>query len=326
MSRSEPHNYVVADNFVPQRTYQEYQFSDRTLIFAHDRVYYECRAGHRGEASPNIIWTGRPKLGLFMWKSYGLIGKYEGHVAEYSRRHLTHQADVLKALTAIMENYSEEAGTTFCFGLPLQNFSRALLWAGRHHRDAGQEPLKRRQSGSSSDYFPSWSWTGWRGGVVYDFEYLEFNDEEALLKKHPPVIDTVTKHVINFVNTWPWDTEYNVDNALNPFETGVLTIRATLATIEVGTISAGRSVDDTRVCFFDAGEPTPTHVQCLLLGLKATRTTEFGESREELVEHSHIVLAIEQDAHGIYHRSGLLCLRQAQWEASNPVAKIIRLG
>jgi hypothetical protein len=153
---------------------------------------------------------------------------------------------------------------------------------------------------------------------VYDFTYLEFNDEEALLKKHPPVIDTVTKQVINFVNTWPWDTEYNVDNALKPFETGVLTIRATLATVEVGTMYAKSSVDDTRVCFFDAGEPTLTPVQCLLLGLKATRTTEFGESREELVEHSHVVLAIEQDVHGIYHRLGLLCLRQAQWEASNP--------
>ena len=107
----------------------------------------------------------------------------------------------------------------------------------------------------------------------------------------------------------------------------MLTIRATLATVILDTGSSGDNIGHNDCTFLDEGEPNPRYVQCLLLALVPTRITGTEEQpREEIVEHSHIVLAVEQHANGIYYRTGLLRLRQTQWEASDPVTEVIQLG
>lgn len=122
-------------------TYQEYQFSDRSLIFTNQRVYYECRSGFARESTQAFLEPIGPKTRYidfepaesarqdyephihqykpWSWRSKlkpGPTARYERHVEEYSPRQLTHHDDILNAFTAIMEDYTKEAGSKFCWG------------------------------------------------------------------------------------------------------------------------------------------------------------------------------------------------------------------
>jgi hypothetical protein len=70
-------------------------------------------------------------------------------------------------ITASMEDYAVENNTRFCWGLPLQHFSLALLWGNGVYYDRNTTPLRRRMHGSTQR-FPSWSWAGWVGVVKFD--------------------------------------------------------------------------------------------------------------------------------------------------------------
>ncbi|KAF2036395.1 hypothetical protein EK21DRAFT_52918 [Setomelanomma holmii] len=284
------------------RTYQEYEFSDRMLIFAHQRLYHERQSGTYGEARSGSVSRRGFKSREVLYSQ--LILRYEAHVVHYSQRQLTYPDDVLNAFTAVMEDETAKAGTVFCWGLPIQSFLRALLWCQRHKLSTDVERFRRR-SGSCQVSFPSWSWAGWIGGVRYD-----------LSDKLRPVEDRV-----HFVIAWPWDTGYDIETPSNPFTTGTLSLRVQIAEVDLAGVAPDESHE--YIFSFDLQEPPSMRVQCLLVGI--VHETSALDPRD-LTECTHIVLAVELDAEGIYRRTGRLRLEKSHWEASKPVTQIIKFG
>jgi hypothetical protein len=293
-------------------TYQEYQFSDRSLIFTNQRVYYECRSGFACESTPNLNAPRNPKtryLGLDPIESthqdyehYGYrpkpspTARYERHVEEYSPRQLTHQDDILNAFTAIMEDYTKETGSRFCWGLPLHHFSSAMLWATPQGSRASRESIRRLCS--TTQPFPSWSWAGWVGSV--DFRV------HAHLRQ--------SSWHITFAVVWPWDTEYELEKTTDPFTTGILTIQVSLGVVELDDTSSGHR-------HFDEGRFHGERIHCFLLGIISGPSNEWNK-----LEHTHLVMSVEQHSNGNYYRIGLLHLRASTWRRMKPIEQVIQLG
>jgi hypothetical protein len=76
-------------------------------------------------------------------------GNYPQLVAQYVRRTLTNEEDMLNAFLGVLNRLEDAIGTHF-WGLPSKEFGPALLWA-----TALSFLVKREPS------FLSWSWAGW---------------------------------------------------------------------------------------------------------------------------------------------------------------------
>lgn len=88
--------------------------------------------------------------------SFDLQGKdkflkpYVSKLVLYSYRSMTEPRDAINALAGILQDWKEDYGIDFYFGLPIQYFQWGLLWTA-------QNKLERRPG------FPAWSWAGWTG-------------------------------------------------------------------------------------------------------------------------------------------------------------------
>jgi hypothetical protein len=85
--------------------------------------------------------------------------EYASIVAEYTQKQLRYPHDVLRAfegLSRILETYFH---SRFISGLPETYLDAALLWVP-------QTVLERRPG--SNKTFPSWSWAGWVGGMLFE--------------------------------------------------------------------------------------------------------------------------------------------------------------
>ncbi|KAH7090415.1 heterokaryon incompatibility protein-domain-containing protein [Paraphoma chrysanthemicola] len=282
-------------------TYQEYEFSDRLLIFANQSFYYECRKGTFYRAPLKRVGDGSFKIRNSLWSQP--IWRYESHVEDYSNRKLTYPDDILNAFMAIMEDESAQSGTKFCWGLPIQNFSRALLWRQQANHNRKDVPFCRRSYGCNMD-FPSWTWAEWIGGVQYDLS------------------DTLRpiEGRVRFVIAWPWEAKYDLQAPTDPFTTGILHIRAQIAVVE---LAAASPLQGTKYFEFDLGVYTMTHVQCILLGIVEKIT---AMDLWEVAGYTHLAIAVEQDTKGIYRRIGRLRIGKATWDASKPTEQVIELG
>ncbi|KAH7075728.1 hypothetical protein BKA63DRAFT_595328 [Paraphoma chrysanthemicola] len=282
-------------------TYQEYEFSDRLLIFAHQRFYYECRSRTYDEAQLPRGLDGGSKTRKSLWSQP--IWRFESHVEHYSNRKLTYSDDILNAFMAVMEDESAQSGTKFCWGLPTQDFSRTLLWRQQVNHNGKEVALCRHSYGCNVD-FPSWIWAGWIGGVQYDLSDTLRPIEER----------------VSFVIAWPWDAKYDLKAPRDPSTTGILHIRARLAVVE---LAAASPLQGTKYFEFDLGGYTMTHVQCILLGTveKITAMDPW-----EVAGYTHLAIAVEPDIKGIYRRIGRLRMSKATWDASKPTKQVIELG
>ncbi|KAK3490276.1 heterokaryon incompatibility protein-domain-containing protein [Neurospora hispaniola] len=171
-------------------TYQEAILSRRLLIFTDYQVEFICSDAVWHECTLPIPLP--PKINL----SYGSENFLEAitpmersadkiplHMAvlnkcieEYSGRRLTHQSDVLNAITGLLSRIStltylgipilQQLELTAILPLRQSATSKQALWrflAGLAWCPADKEgiPLRRR------DAFPSWSWLGWEGRITF---------------------------------------------------------------------------------------------------------------------------------------------------------------
>lgn len=152
-------------------TFQERVLSNRCLIFVADRVYWECRDA---TASEDIIENSRePGWSIDMlYNPLKILGDlrdqpqairaYMRCVEAYTPRQLPSPDDVLMAFEAVGKLISKSLKTDLLYGLPSSFLDLALLWefkeAPREHR--------RRQSPDVRK-FPTWSWSGWEGSIIY---------------------------------------------------------------------------------------------------------------------------------------------------------------
>ena len=83
---------------------------------------------------------------------------YDAFVLTYMSRELADQGDALDACRGVLNMITKNSGQSFLFGLPVQDFHRALLRTLRHENTV----IKR--SG-----FPLWSWAGWIGRIKHPY-------------------------------------------------------------------------------------------------------------------------------------------------------------
>jgi hypothetical protein len=96
---------------------------------------------------------------------------YPRLVAQYVRRDLTNEEDILNAFFGILNRLEASTGPHL-WGMPSKEFGSALLWSADM-----SFPIKRRQS------FPSWSWAGWFHSTVVpglsDFGTIHISPENS---------------------------------------------------------------------------------------------------------------------------------------------------
>lgn len=173
--------YTGADE--RSRTFQEALLSTRRLIFTDSQIYFQCREMYTCESigqmlsikdstwpKPRSTQMGREPFNFTMEafpptkngrrKIYNII-------AEYVRRDLSFDSDILNAFYGILHYYwfQEERPTYNAWGLPFPTedwlfrpqtsstfsrlFSTALFWV------SNKDQPERRPG------FPSWTWAGW---------------------------------------------------------------------------------------------------------------------------------------------------------------------
>lgn len=108
-----------------------------------------------------------PKFGTLGYdeKSVEVYEKlYYPLVQAYTRRQLTFDLDILNAFAGVSARLQEAYGTPMICGVPRNAIPHALMWI------PATRQLCRRAGPSSHGLqvsFPSWSWAGWVGPVLY---------------------------------------------------------------------------------------------------------------------------------------------------------------
>lgn len=164
-------------------TLQERLLSQRCIVFAKPYISMTCRT----EFFHDCLALNPGAEGIRTWlsndyfredgSSISLDDKewdfknYDALVSVFSGRKLTLETDALNACRGSLNRLSQAAGVEFCFGLPMHDCLRALIWVPH-----SQNTLTRRLG------FPSWSWTGWTGRIEYAYWV---NDMAAYLAEDP---------------------------------------------------------------------------------------------------------------------------------------------
>jgi hypothetical protein len=155
-------------------TFQEMALSKRVLCFAPQQCYYLC---NRGVLSEDTVlehpesegYCQAPVPEFQLSTRAGLWQCYREIVERYSTRDFTCENDVNDGVDGLLNSLSTFEDEAFVCGLPETLLEIALLWL-----PAG--PLRVRDKHRDGDQFPSWSWTGWVGPVIYP-SYLPSSKE-----------------------------------------------------------------------------------------------------------------------------------------------------
>ncbi|KAF4993056.1 hypothetical protein FGRMN_6744 [Fusarium graminum] len=181
-------------------TYQEAVFSRRCVIFADEQVFFQCGsmscaeeliedfAGCKGRSA---IFE---RMSDFSWEESLPRGcKFMTDMSTYSKRELTYDSDVLRALEGVFGFYAQlEPPVEQYWGLPLRWVScrlslknrktplhdlarsshgdvvGAFLWA-MLWEPAWSEVKTMRTGFAKRSGFPTWSWSGWKVEVTWSW-------------------------------------------------------------------------------------------------------------------------------------------------------------
>ena len=164
-------------------TLQERLLSQRCMIFAKTSISMTCRTEFFHDClALNLEAEGMTtRLSHDYFREDGSsitlddtewdFKNYDALISVFSSRKLTLETDALNACRGSLNRLSQAAGVEFCFGLPMHDCLRALIWVPH-----SQNTLTRRLG------FPSWSWTGWTGRIEYAYWV---NDMAAYLAEDP---------------------------------------------------------------------------------------------------------------------------------------------
>ncbi|KIL93970.1 hypothetical protein FAVG1_02532 [Fusarium avenaceum] len=158
-------------------TYQEAVFSRRCVIFADDQVFFQCgfferMADENSDSQPYL-----PRGGRFMQD-----------LKAYSKRELTYDFDVLRAMDGVSGFYAQlEPSVEQYWGLPLRwvgcvipseyyrtarlkhdDVVGAFLWA-MLWKPAWSEVQSTKTGLAKRSGFPTWSWSGWKVEVTWSY-------------------------------------------------------------------------------------------------------------------------------------------------------------
>ncbi|KAH7263019.1 hypothetical protein BKA59DRAFT_540492 [Fusarium tricinctum] len=97
-------------------------------------------------------------------KSKRLFDEYSNFVAQYSKRELSYSSDAVTAMMGILNKFNESSAKPVnieAHGILSDQLEKGLLWV-----PLNDNSLQRRSG------FPSWSWAGWAGSVVYEVTHV----------------------------------------------------------------------------------------------------------------------------------------------------------
>ncbi|TFK33577.1 heterokaryon incompatibility protein-domain-containing protein [Crucibulum laeve] len=140
-------------------TFQERQFTSRSLIFIGGQVVFSCGQAH--EWREDVVCEDKRIVSKQLKApETNDIANFEGLIQSYSELSLTFESDIYNAFAGLARYFQSELKTNLCHGIPSIYFDWFLLWYPLEHQ-------KRRKLA------PSWSWSGWiatnfYGGRVRD--------------------------------------------------------------------------------------------------------------------------------------------------------------
>lgn len=144
------------------RSFQEHVLTRRALYFVNDMIFFRCLEADYAESCFDQSRSGKPGwnsslLPSAMYMEDPLVD-YSNFLLYYSKRALTEQNDVLRAMAGIIRRLSERLKYRFFEGLPTAALDMFVLFR------ADCTILQRRPG------FPSFSWTGWRGAIIIEHD------------------------------------------------------------------------------------------------------------------------------------------------------------
>lgn len=190
-------------------TYQEVLLAKRQLYFTDYNAFFGSTGNLRREARGSEV-SLEEYLPVYekinrssnrrLWESNEMIErKYSlsnlriwDCIANYSKRRMSYQADVLDALLGILASYQRQQRIRHLWGLPYSNpspespqseiwtFRDSLRWSNVH-------------SGFRRENFPSWSWTGCNGNISHYVEKSETAEDSAESKQEAMKIEVELK-------------------------------------------------------------------------------------------------------------------------------------
>lgn len=165
-------------------TLQEGLLSRRRLLFTDEQIFFECDKFHCCE-SLNLLPLDRHKeiLGVPGIRDrepdlspYRSSERKWDHIypilCDYTRRQLSHDHNILDAARGVLAYFEDQHPQTFrhLWGLPFfldadtgsiaKGLTFSLFWNS-------YSSCKRREG------FPSWSWTGWKGSIMFNKRYQD---------------------------------------------------------------------------------------------------------------------------------------------------------
>ncbi|KAL9608495.1 MAG: hypothetical protein Q9167_006674 [Letrouitia subvulpina] len=174
-------------------TLQERLLSRRCIMFAKSSISMICRTEFFHDSVPMDsegkgvrTWLGDDYFredgsGINLDEEEWDFKNFDALVSVFTSRELTFQSDALNACQGSLNRMSHKTGYAFCFGLPIRDFLRALIWKPHH-----EHVLTRRNE------FPSWSWLGWSSRIEYSYwvgdmaGYLNEDSDELSYQQSPP--------------------------------------------------------------------------------------------------------------------------------------------
>ena len=190
-------------------TYQERFLSKRSLTFVDNHVFFQCQRVvwcedvvaeelktidyHQMEDYLPIEWSAEHNdhmyklhYALHVLKSTNWV-EYLRVVEEYTPRMLSFDSDILAAFAGMSKVLGSMFRSPLLYGLPESLFDCALLW-----QPAGtivRRNIPRPTFNSDGIYFPSWSWAGWKGEIVYEdiMPHLKMLSSELVRRTKPLV-------------------------------------------------------------------------------------------------------------------------------------------
>ncbi|KAK3075120.1 hypothetical protein LTR53_001874 [Teratosphaeriaceae sp. CCFEE 6253] len=176
-------------------TYQEHELSKRELVFTPYQVFFACQRdafseehvesacvhldsdGNDNDGSPAMT---RPCCSYQIPDSFDNrlvipdngFPSYNVFVRQYSNRQLSFEVDGLNAVSGLFSQMTAELGILFICRLPASYLlERHVFWLP-------QNACRRRTTSTWFDQpFPSWSWVGWVGPVIYPIDGEDFVGE-----------------------------------------------------------------------------------------------------------------------------------------------------
>lgn len=167
-------------------TYQEDVLSHRQIIFSPNGLYFKCQNRLGRIFQDSIVDVTRIHDGKISFlRALTLpdcqLKAYCQAVAEYTRRKLTYQSDLLNAFQGIIQSFGSKLDghpNFFHYGLPTSSFDQMFCWDTDSHY-----PHRRRPD------WPSWSWLGWDQLVYWPMEALGYDKHQRtaqmLWQQHP---------------------------------------------------------------------------------------------------------------------------------------------